>query len=164
MLGPRPEHPDYDAVRCNLVPGVGELFGIMDDHQRGIVLVGPDGDDLVYRFRTRADVLRLDSPEIRARGLLRGLQPGDLLRVVVSRDGRDICLSANRRRVCHLSPGPEAGWSLLVSGMVANEHSPAWLVGVLNVGWLIFLALPIAYWGRWSARWRMPGRQAGFRR
>lgn len=25
-LGPRPEHPDYDAVRCNLIPGVGELF------------------------------------------------------------------------------------------------------------------------------------------
>ncbi|WP_405984802.1 styrene monooxygenase/indole monooxygenase family protein [Streptomyces sp. NBC_00872] len=25
-LGPRPEHPHYDAVRCNLVPGVGELF------------------------------------------------------------------------------------------------------------------------------------------
>ncbi|MFF2652890.1 styrene monooxygenase/indole monooxygenase family protein [Streptomyces sp. NPDC058045] len=25
-LGPRPEHPDYDAVRVNLVPGVGELF------------------------------------------------------------------------------------------------------------------------------------------
>ncbi|MEU3374591.1 styrene monooxygenase/indole monooxygenase family protein [Streptomyces sp. NPDC006660] len=25
-LGPRPEHPEFDAVRCNLVPGVGELF------------------------------------------------------------------------------------------------------------------------------------------
>ena len=25
-LGPRPEHPDFDAVRCNLVPGVGEMF------------------------------------------------------------------------------------------------------------------------------------------
>ncbi|RST13380.1 FAD-binding oxidoreductase [Streptomyces sp. WAC05374] len=25
-LGPRPEHPDLEAVRCNLVPGVGELF------------------------------------------------------------------------------------------------------------------------------------------
>ncbi|WP_269853227.1 styrene monooxygenase/indole monooxygenase family protein [Streptomyces sp. RPT161] len=25
-LGPRPEHPDYHAVRCNLVPGVGEMF------------------------------------------------------------------------------------------------------------------------------------------
>jgi 2-polyprenyl-6-methoxyphenol hydroxylase-like FAD-dependent oxidoreductase len=25
-LGPRPEHPDREAVRCNLVPGVGELF------------------------------------------------------------------------------------------------------------------------------------------
>ncbi|MFF2807570.1 styrene monooxygenase/indole monooxygenase family protein [Streptomyces sp. NPDC058000] len=25
-MGPRPEHPEYDAVRCNIVPGVGELF------------------------------------------------------------------------------------------------------------------------------------------
>ncbi|MCQ4080349.1 FAD-binding oxidoreductase [Streptomyces sp. RB6PN25] len=25
-LGPRPEHPDFHAVRCNLVPGVGEMF------------------------------------------------------------------------------------------------------------------------------------------
>jgi hypothetical protein len=25
-LAPRPEHPDIDAVRCNLVPGAGELF------------------------------------------------------------------------------------------------------------------------------------------
>lgn len=25
-LAPRPEHPGFDAVRCNLVPGVGELF------------------------------------------------------------------------------------------------------------------------------------------
>jgi hypothetical protein len=25
-LGPRPEHPEFDAVRCNLVPGLGELF------------------------------------------------------------------------------------------------------------------------------------------
>ncbi|MET9360639.1 styrene monooxygenase/indole monooxygenase family protein [Streptomyces sp. NPDC006632] len=25
-LGPRPEHPDTEAVRCNLIPGVGELF------------------------------------------------------------------------------------------------------------------------------------------
>lgn len=27
-LAPRPEHPETDAVRCNLVPGVGELFVI----------------------------------------------------------------------------------------------------------------------------------------
>ena len=25
-MGVRPEHPEFDAVRCNLVPGVGELF------------------------------------------------------------------------------------------------------------------------------------------
>jgi hypothetical protein len=27
-LGPRPEHPDVRAMRCNLVPGAGELFVI----------------------------------------------------------------------------------------------------------------------------------------
>lgn len=27
-LGPRPEHPEYDTVRCNLVPGAGELWVI----------------------------------------------------------------------------------------------------------------------------------------
>ncbi|WP_171168747.1 styrene monooxygenase/indole monooxygenase family protein [Streptomyces sp. I05A-00742] len=27
-LGPRPEHPEYDAVRCTIVPGVGELLVI----------------------------------------------------------------------------------------------------------------------------------------
>ncbi|PRX45862.1 2-polyprenyl-6-methoxyphenol hydroxylase-like FAD-dependent oxidoreductase [Prauserella shujinwangii] len=27
-VGPRPEHPDFDAVRFNIVPGVGELFMI----------------------------------------------------------------------------------------------------------------------------------------
>ncbi|AJT64408.1 styrene monooxygenase/indole monooxygenase family protein [Streptomyces chattanoogensis] len=25
-MGPRPEHPGFEAVRCNVVPGVGELF------------------------------------------------------------------------------------------------------------------------------------------
>jgi hypothetical protein len=25
-LAPRPEHPHFDAVRCNIVPGVGEMF------------------------------------------------------------------------------------------------------------------------------------------
>jgi len=140
------------AIAGPPVTRLGELFGIMDDHRRGIVLVGPDGDDLVYRFRTRADVLRLDSPEIRARGLLRGLRPGDSLRVVVSRDDHDICLSANGRRACHLTPGPEEGWTLLVSGMVSQAHGPAWLVGALNAGWLILLALPIAYWGWRSVR------------
>ena len=136
------------------VPRLGELFGIFDNRQRGIVLVGPDRDDLVYRFRTRAEGLRLDSPEVRAHGLLRGLRPGDSLRVVVSWDHHNICLSANGRRICHRTPGPESGWALLVSGMVSGEHSPAWLVTVLNLGWLIFLALPIAYWGWRSVSWR----------
>ncbi|OIJ99682.1 styrene monooxygenase/indole monooxygenase family protein [Streptomyces colonosanans] len=39
-LAPRPEHPEFDAVRCNLVPGVGELF-IMP----------------TYTFSGRADIL-----------------------------------------------------------------------------------------------------------
>ena len=140
------------AVAGPPVPRLGELFGIMDNHRRTIVLVGPDRDDLVYRFRTRGETLRLQAPEIRARDLLRGIQPGDSLRVVVSRYGGDICLSANERRTCQRAPGPERGWTLLVSGMVTNAHSPVWLVGALDAGWLILLALPLAYWSWRSLR------------
>jgi hypothetical protein len=122
------------------------LFSIADNRERGILLVGPDRADLVYLYRTRAEALRLDSPELRARGLLRGIRPNDSLRVVVSRRGHDICLSANGRNACGLSPGPTMGWALLVSTMVASERSPKWLVVVLDAAWLVLLALPIGYW------------------
>ena len=135
------------------VPRLGELFGIFDDRQRTIALVGPDQDDLVYSFRTRGEGLGLQAPEIRARGLLRGVEPGDSLRVVVSRDGVEICLSANGRRGCQAAPGVAAGWTLLVATMVSHRHSPAWLVTLLNAGWLIFLVGPIGYWGWRSVRW-----------
>jgi hypothetical protein len=124
------------------VPALASLFSIYDDQQREVLLVGPDRDDLVYRFRSRANALRLDSPDLRARGLLRGIRPGDSLNVGVSWEGRDACLSANGRHACGRSTGASAGWSLLFY----SGHFPAWLVALLNGVWAVALAAPTAYW------------------
>jgi hypothetical protein len=124
------------------VPGLGSLFSIYDDRQREIVLVGPDRDDLVYRYRTRAVALRLDSPDLRARHLLRGIRRGDSLHVMVSFEDGDTCLAANGRSACGLSPGAGSGWSLVYFA----RHFPAWLVAMLDAAWLAMLAAPIGYW------------------
>lgn len=130
------------AIAGPPVPALGSLFSVDDDQQREVFLVGPDREDLVYRFRSRAIALRLDSPDLRVRGLLRGTEPGDSLNVVVSREGGDLCLSANARHVCGLWPGASAGWSLLFFG----RHFPTWLVTLLNAAWLAALAAPVGYW------------------
>jgi hypothetical protein len=130
------------AIAGPRVPGLAPLFSIYDDRQREVVLIGPDRDDLVLRYRTRGFALGLDAPDFRARGLLRGIRPGDSLSVVATQVDGDLCLSLNARRVCGLSPGPEGGWSLLYF----VGHFPGWLVAILNVAWLALLAAPIGFW------------------
>jgi VanZ family protein len=125
------------------VPTLGSLFSIYDDRHREIMLLGPDRDDLVYRFRTRAETLALDSPDMRARGALRGIRQGDPLEVVVyERDGRT-CFSLNGRSACPRPIDPLAGWSLLFYA----PHFPPWVIACLDAAWLVLLAAPIGYWG-----------------
>lgn len=136
---------DPIVVRATAGPPVsdlGALFGIFDDAQREIMLVGPDRNDLVYRFRSWGSALGLDARAYRARALLRDIRAGDSLRVVVTHQDGDVCFSVNARRACVSSPGPEAGWSLLYSG----DHLPVWLVAVLNAAWLAALAVPVGFW------------------
>jgi len=66
-------------------PGLAPLFAIADAGQRGILLVGIDGDDLVLRVRRRAADAGLGQPELRWRGVLASLQAGDPLAVTVRR-------------------------------------------------------------------------------
>jgi hypothetical protein len=124
------------------VPNLGSLFSIYDDRHREIVLVGPDRDDLVYRYRTRARTLALDSPDMRARGALRGVGPGDTLRVAVYHAGGRTCLSLNGHGACRWPVNPFAGWSLLFY----EPHFPPWVITGLDAVWLILLVAPIGYW------------------
>jgi hypothetical protein len=125
--------------------GLSSLFSIYDEDQREIVLLGPDRDDLVFRYRTAAAILRLDQPDVRFAGAMRDVRSGDslLVREWRPRPGR-VCLARNAAVACDLGFSPGDGWALLYY----SESFPGWLKLVLNGGWLALLVALVGFWMR----------------
>ena len=124
--------------------GVAPLFAVYDQHQREILLLGPDRDDLVFRFRTRAATWRLDQPDMRLVGALRAVAPGDSLDVTVhGRRGR-YAVTINSSATAALGFTLGSGWALLMY----PESLPAWLKALLSVAWVAALWVPAGFWAR----------------
>ena len=127
-------------------PGLAPLFTIQDGHQREILLLGVDGDDIVLRYRRRAVAWGLIEPEIRARGALHGVARRDPLFIVVRRADSGYCLRVNATERCGLGYTIGIGWALLLGG----QPVPLWLRPIFNVGWSAALFFPIGLWARCS--------------
>jgi hypothetical protein len=134
------------AVAGPPVHGLAPLLSIHDERQREVLLLGPDGDDLVYRFRTRAAALGLDSPDLRFKNAMHGLSSEQPLMVEIATHGPDRCVEINRASTCGLGFTAGSGWGLLMF-----HQLPPWTHLILNVLWLGALLLPVGYWAR--ARW-----------
>jgi VanZ family protein len=135
------------AVAGPRTPGLAPLFAIYDDRQREIILLGPDRDDLVFRFRTRAAVWRMDQPDIRlVGGMGRGgrLSPGDALDVTVTGRRGAYRIVLNDRTSSTLGPTVGSGWALLLY----PESLPAALMTALCAIWVGALFLPAGFWTR----------------
>jgi hypothetical protein len=163
-VGPVPIRPgklDSDTIRSLLlkgaplrvaatagprVGGLASLVSIYDGLTQEIVLLGPDRDDLAFRFRTRANSVRLDRPDIRLVGALSAASPGDSLSIFVESHTDGYCVSLNRRRECGLGFTLGMGWSLLLYRGVW----PQWMKLALNYVWIAIIAMPVALWAR---RW-----------
>jgi len=126
--------------------GLAPLFTIHDRHQREILLLGVDGDDIVYRYRTRAIAWGFTGPEIRARGAIRGIAWREPLTVIVYRAGYGHCVSVNATGRCGLGYTIGTGWALLLG----NQPVPLWLRPTLNVVWLVALFFPTGLWVRFG--------------
>jgi hypothetical protein len=126
-------------------PGLAPLLTIHDGHQREILLLGIDGDDIVYRYRTRAIAVGLRGPEIRASRALRGIAWRDQLSVVVRPAGRGYCIRVNATEHCGLGFTVGTGWAFLF-----DEPDFAWPQTAFNASWLAFLFLPIGVWARFG--------------
>jgi len=133
LAGPRPS-------------ALAPLFTLHDGHQREILLLGIDGDDLVYRYRTRAIVARLRGPEIRIRDALRGIAWRDALSIVVRRVHSTYCVRVNATERCGLGFTLGTGWAFFLG----SGAGPGRLESVLNPGWLAVLAFPIGLWTRFG--------------
>jgi len=120
------------------------VFSIYDDRQREVVLAGIDGEDAVFRFRTRSTALRMDQPDLRVPGAFRGVRPGDRLRLAIARRGRGYCMEGNAAGACGLGFTAADTWAVLLfpSSLPAAGR---WLVGLL---WMGGLFLPAGLWLR----------------
>jgi hypothetical protein len=126
------------------VPALAPLIVFEDDHVNQIYLVGPDRNDLVVRYQTRAATWGLDQPDIRLRGALAGSTAGDTLRVGVHRRRVEWCLALNQRERCGLGFSPGDAWAMVMY----PRHWPPWSYSLLGAMWVGGLALPIGLWTR----------------
>jgi glycopeptide antibiotics resistance protein len=154
--------PNPDEVRRSLLTGaplrivalagararaLAPMLVIEDEDENELLLTGPDRDDWVLRLRTRAASLRLDQPDLRLRGALTRVAPGDTLRIEARRDPDGYCLRVNETQACRFGFTIGSGWALLLY----PRHFPPWLQRVLSAGWVAGLVVPIGYWAR--KRW-----------
>jgi hypothetical protein len=135
------------AVASAPVPTRAPLVNLLDASRNEIFLLAADGDDVLFRLRTRAAAVELDSPVLTVSGVMRGLRPGDPLALTVSRNGRTYCVQVNARSKCLGGFTLGVGWTFFLDSQV-----PAgWPHAVLNVLWIGLLLFPFGFWLR--RRW-----------
>lgn len=93
---------------------LGGIVTVSDARMREVLLVGPDGHDLVVRVRRRAANLRLAAPEARFPGLLSDVREGTALDIRIRAAPAGTCADVNGRVGCTGRPPAGAAWRLLL--------------------------------------------------
>lgn len=139
------------AVQVRLGPSPERLAPLLTiegaDDARALLL-GVDGTDLVFQRHTRARRWRLDSPELRAPGLLAGHSAGDAVLIATVALPIGQCFVVDRTSACGFGHDAGDGWRLLYRG----SSLAAWVQQAASAAWLALLVLPIGFWaGGWRA-------------
>lgn len=130
------------AIALPSVPPARRLIGVYDRKFREIVRLASTQDDLVLTYRMRATTLRLDQPQLRFGGVLRGIGVGDSVRVAVSGEWQRPCVVVNQSGACAAGLTLGSGWRFLLDVAAL----PTWLRALVNGAWVAILALPIGLW------------------
>jgi len=130
------------GVAGSPVPRLAPLVSVYDQHQREILLLGPDRDALVLRYRHRAAAWRLDEPDLRLEGAFAGVARADTIALAAERASRTACLSLRGRSGCMAVATPGRGWSLVYY----PESFPSWLRRALDALWVAGLTLPLGWY------------------
>ncbi len=133
-----------EAIAGPPVRDLASIFSIADDKQREILLIGPDRDDVIYRYRTRSLDFRLDQPELRLPNGISDVLEGDTLRIAVRGAPRGYCVTVNSIDRCGLGFDVGAGWSVLY----AIRDLPTSARRALSAAWIGMLLFPFGYWVR----------------
>jgi hypothetical protein len=108
-------------------------------------IVAADRLDLVLRNRSRSMFLTLARPDLRARGALAGVAPGDTITIAAWTDPHGgFCLAQGTTQSCNLGYTFGDGWKLIFF----PRHFAPWAVRVLNAMWVGGGLLGVGLWGR----------------
>jgi hypothetical protein len=133
---------EVEATAGPPVSRLSSLFSVNDEKFVEIVLLGPDREDLVYRYRTRASSWGLDQPDLRLPAGMRGIGEGDRLSVRAWAPERgSLCLSSSVAEACELRFGIGTGWAMLLY----PESLPGSLKSLLGMAWAGALVLPLGF-------------------
>jgi hypothetical protein len=124
-------------------PSLAPLLAVTNESHQ-IFLLGVDGHDLVYHYRSRAAALRLNQVELRAHGLMSAIRAGQTLRVEVQPRMDGVTFRVNGKYQTLPEPNLGMGWRFLFG---------SWPVGRsigrgLDLVWLTILIAPLGYWAR----------------
>ena len=123
------------------------MIAIIGPRNEKVLLLSVDHTDLALRYYMPALRLTLEQPDLRLRGALRGIAPGDTFTAATWHDSTDICLQLNTTRACGLGYTIGDGWKLIYY----PEERPPWQLGLINTLWC---AGCVTFVGFWSVRGR----------
>ena len=110
-----------------------------------VLLVSADGPDLTLRYDMPAVHWTLEQPDLRLRGGMKPVAPGDTFTATftaTSRDDPSLCLRVNATERCHLGYTIGDGWKLIYY----PEGRPAWMLGLINTLWIAGCVIWVGYW------------------
>ena len=119
------------------------LIAILDKHGARVVMLSVDHTDLTLGYHMPAQRATLNQPDLRLRGALRGIAPGDTFTAATWHDSTDICLRLNSIQRCGLGYTVGDGWKLIYD----PENWPPWQLALINTLWMAGCVIGVGFWG-----------------
>ena len=120
------------------------LVAVFDRNDERVLMLSVDGSDLTLRYDIRAVRWTLEQPDLRLRGGMKPVAPGDTFTAASSAANvaTNYCLRVNSTEGCHLGYTIGDGWKLIYF----LEGRPEWMLGLINTLWIAGGVIWVGYW------------------
>src|SRR3989442_8458181 len=124
------------------------LIAFIGQHDERVLVLAVDHTDLSLRYFMPAVRATLEQPDLRLRGALRGVAPGDTFTAATWHDSTDICLRVNTTQRCGLGYTIGDGWKLIYY----PESWAPWGLALINTLWLAGCVTGVGFWSVWRRK------------
>jgi len=121
------------------------LIVVLSRTDERVLLLSVDGPDLTLRYDMPAVHWTLEQPDLRLRGGMKPVAPGDTFTATFTASTRDdpsLCLRVNATERCHVGYTIGDGWKLIYY----PEGRPPWMLGLINTLWIAGCVIWVGYW------------------